>query len=68
VIFVVDKAAMEQLFSEYFGFPCHLFHHYPSSGAVRIGQMVADGTSALSLIQKKKSVPHDSYSKEQLFP
>jgi hypothetical protein len=29
--FVVDKAALEQVFSEYFGFPCQSFHqilHY----------------------------------------
>jgi hypothetical protein len=29
--FVVDKAALEQVFLEYFGFPCqsfHRFHHY----------------------------------------
>jgi hypothetical protein len=24
--FVVDKAALRQVFSEYFGFPCHSFH------------------------------------------
>jgi hypothetical protein len=43
--FVVDKVALEQVFSEYFGFPCqssfhHLLHNHPhlSSGAVTIGQ------------------------------
>jgi hypothetical protein len=25
--FVVDKVALGQVFSEYFGFPCHSFHH-----------------------------------------
>jgi hypothetical protein len=25
--FVVDKAALGQVFSEYFGFPCQSFHH-----------------------------------------
>jgi hypothetical protein len=24
---VVDKAALEQVFSKYFGFPCHSFLH-----------------------------------------
>jgi hypothetical protein len=29
VRFVVDKVASEQVFSEYFGFPCHqLLHHH----------------------------------------
>jgi hypothetical protein len=41
--FVVDKVALEQVFSEYFGFPClpiFLFHnhHHLSSGAGTIGQ------------------------------
>jgi hypothetical protein len=26
--FVVDKAAMGQVFSEYFGFPCQSFHQF----------------------------------------
>jgi hypothetical protein len=28
VDFVVDKAALGQVFSEYFGFPCQSFHHF----------------------------------------
>jgi hypothetical protein len=28
VEFVVDKAALGQVFSEYFGFPCQLFHPF----------------------------------------
>jgi hypothetical protein len=43
--FVVDKVALGQVFSEYFGFPCqssfHQFlhnHHHLSSGAGTIGQ------------------------------
>jgi hypothetical protein len=53
--FVVDKVAMRQVFSEYFGFPCQssyhrLLHtHHISSGAGTIGQLVADVPSALSL-------------------
>jgi hypothetical protein len=48
VRFVVDKVAMGQVFSEYFGFPCQFsFHgllhtHHLSSGAGTIGQLVAD--------------------------
>jgi hypothetical protein len=26
--FLVDKAALGQDFSEYFGFPCHSFHQF----------------------------------------
>jgi hypothetical protein len=54
--FVVNKVALEQVFSEYFGFPFqfsfHLllhFHHYLSSGTGTIGQLVADVPSGLSL-------------------
>jgi hypothetical protein len=53
--FVVDKVALEQVFSEYFGFPCQFsFHrllhtHHLSSGAATIGQLVADVPSGLSL-------------------
>jgi hypothetical protein len=35
--FVVDKVALGQVFSEYFGFPCHN-HPYLSSGVCTIGQ------------------------------
>jgi hypothetical protein len=28
VEFVVDKAALGQVFSEYFGFPCQSFHQF----------------------------------------
>jgi hypothetical protein len=27
--FVADKAALGQVFSEYFGFPCQTFHRFP---------------------------------------
>jgi hypothetical protein len=43
--FVVDKVALGQVFSEYFGFPCQSSfhqllhnHHHLSSGAGTIGQ------------------------------
>jgi hypothetical protein len=53
--FVVDKAALGQVFSEYFGFHCqfsfhrvlHIHHHHLSSGAGKIGQIVADIPSGL---------------------
>jgi hypothetical protein len=44
VKFVLDKVALGQVFSEYFGFPCQssfhwlLHNHHPSSGAGTIGQ------------------------------
>jgi hypothetical protein len=54
--FVVDKVALGQVFSEYFGFPCQssfhqLLHNHPhlSSGVCTIGQLVADVPSELSL-------------------
>jgi hypothetical protein len=54
-VFVVDKVAVGQVFSEYFGFPCQFsFHrmvdtHHLSSGAGTTGQLVADVQSGLSL-------------------
>jgi hypothetical protein len=50
--FVVDKVALGQVFTEYFGFPCQFsfhIHHHLSSGAGTIGQLVADVPSVLSL-------------------
>jgi hypothetical protein len=47
IVFAVGKAALGQVFSEYFGFPCQAFHrllhthHNLSSGAGTIGQIVA---------------------------
>jgi hypothetical protein len=65
--FVVEKAALGQVFSQYFEFPCQSFHrplhtqHHPSSGAVTVGQRVADIPSGPSLTptqesKKKKNV------------
>jgi hypothetical protein len=66
--FVVDKVALEQAFSEYFGFPCQFsFHrllhiqHHLSSEAGTIGQLVADVPSGISLTppqetKKKKKI------------
>jgi hypothetical protein len=52
--FVVDKVALRQVSSEYFGFLCQFsFHQMPythlSPGADTIGQIVADVPSGLSL-------------------
>jgi hypothetical protein len=52
--FVVNKVALGQVFSEYFGFPCQAFHrllhthHHPSSGAGIIGQVVPSGLNLTS--------------------
>jgi hypothetical protein len=51
----MDKVALRQVFSEYFGFPCQFsFHrllhtHHLSSGAGRIGQILTDVPSGFSL-------------------
>jgi hypothetical protein len=53
--FVVEKVALGQVLSEYFGFPCQFsFHrllhtHHLSSGAGTIGQLMADVPSGLRL-------------------
>jgi hypothetical protein len=54
--FVVNKVALGQVSSEYFGFPCQFsfhrllpIHHHLSSGAGIIGQLEADVPSGLSL-------------------
>jgi hypothetical protein len=53
--FVVDKAALGQVFTEYFGFSCQSFnrplntHRHLSSGAGTTGQMMADVPSGLNL-------------------
>jgi hypothetical protein len=54
--FVVDKVALGQVFSEYFGIPWQFSfhrllhsHHHLLSGAGTVGQLVADVPSRLSL-------------------
>jgi hypothetical protein len=55
--FVVDNVVLEQVFSEYFGFPCQFsFHrllhiHHISSGAGTVGQLVADVLSGLQALR-----------------
>jgi hypothetical protein len=59
---VVEKVALGQDFSEYFDFPRHSIHrllhthHYPSSGAGKIGQIVAELPSGLGLAQKSDEI------------
>jgi hypothetical protein len=61
VRFVVDKMALEHVFSEYFGFPCQFsFHrllhtHHLTSGAGTIGQILADVPSGLSFTPLQES-------------
>jgi hypothetical protein len=58
--FVVDKVVLGQAFSKYFDFPCRfsfhqMFHtHHFSSGADKVGQLVADVPSGLSLTPPQK--------------
>jgi hypothetical protein len=72
VAFVVDKVALRQVFPEYFGFPCQfsfqrLLHTHLSSGAGRIGQLVADVPSGFSLTPPQEKLQHDRMS-SGLFP
>jgi hypothetical protein len=70
----MDKVAVGQVFSEYFGFPCQFpFHrllhtHHLSSAAGTIGQMVADVQSGLSLTppqETKKKKNFDTFVTNQ---
>jgi hypothetical protein len=60
--FVVDKVALGQIFSEYFGFPCQFsfhrllhIHHHLSFRARTTGQLVADVPNGLRLIPPKET-------------
>jgi hypothetical protein len=61
VEFVVDKVTLGQVFSGYFGFSCQFsFHrqlliHHLSSGAGKIGQLVAEVPSGRYLKKLKKT-------------
>jgi hypothetical protein len=72
--FVVDKVALGQVFSEYFGFPCQssfhqLLHNHPhlSSGPGTIGQKWPQykGRSPTQLAIKKKASRDYSLRKPQ---
>jgi hypothetical protein len=60
--YVVDKGALGQVFSEYFGFPCKVsfhwllhIHRHLSSSAGTIGQNVAYVQNELSLAPPQKN-------------
>jgi hypothetical protein len=67
--FMVNKVALGQVFSQYFGSPCQSFHrllhtHHPSSGTGSIGRIVADvprGLSLTSTNQTTEKIPFFSY-------
>jgi hypothetical protein len=74
--FVMDKMALDQVLSEYFGFPYqfsfhrlfHIHHHHLSFGASTIGQLVADvpnGLSLTSLQETKKNYVCDRQCSQQ---
>jgi hypothetical protein len=73
VEFVVNKVALGQVFSEYFGFPCQfsflrLLHtHHLSSGAGTIGQILADVPSGLSFTPPQKTKKKLRFLKEHDF-
>jgi hypothetical protein len=68
--FVVDKVALEQFFSEYFGFPCQFsFHrllhvHHLSSGDGTRGQLVTDVPSGLSLTPPQETKKNKVWIKQ----
>jgi hypothetical protein len=72
--FVVDRVALGQVFSKYFGFPCQFsFHrllhiHQLSSEAGRIGQLVADVTSGLSLTLSEETKKKTKLSCHSVMP
>jgi hypothetical protein len=62
--FVVDKVALRQFFSEYFGFPRQfsfhrLLHTHLSSRAGKIGHLVVDVPSGLSLTSPQETKQND---------
>jgi hypothetical protein len=70
--FLADKVALEEVFSEYFGFLCQFLfhrllhiHHHLSSGAGVVGQLVAEVPNGHSLIPhqetKKKKITNLTY-------
>jgi hypothetical protein len=66
--FVVDKVALRQVFSEYFGFPYQssfhqILHHHNHPGHLTIGHSVADAPSGPSL----DSIPHYARKKVDSF-
>jgi hypothetical protein len=68
--FVVEKVALEQVFSEYFDFPCQFsFHqmlHNQSSEAGTICQLVADVPSRFS-VTPPHEIKNNQSSEKELF-
>jgi hypothetical protein len=65
--FVVDKAALEQVYFEYFAFFCQAFHrllhiHHPSSGAGTIGQIVDSLSPYTKKVKKAVAGPNLLYT------
>jgi hypothetical protein len=66
--FVVDKVALGQVLSDYFGFSCQfsfhqlLHNHHLPSGAGTMGQLVADVPSGLSLTPPQVSKKIDIFA------
>jgi hypothetical protein len=66
----VDKVAVGQVSSGYFGFPCqfsfhrllHIHHHLLSAGAGTIGQLVADVPGGLGLTPHQETKKKSSMS------
>jgi hypothetical protein len=71
VVFVVDKVALRQVSSDYFGFPCPFSFHqllhtqHLSSGAGTIGQLLTDVPSGLSLTPPQET--KKTNKKQQLY-
>jgi hypothetical protein len=70
---VVNKVALGQVYSEYFGFPCQfpfrqILHTHLSSGAGKLGQLVADVPSGLSLAPPPKVKKLEWVILPSLFP
>jgi hypothetical protein len=68
VEFVVDKVALGQVLSEYFGFPCQFsfhqllhIHHHTSSGPGTIGQTVANIPSGLNFTPPQETKKRENY-------
>jgi hypothetical protein len=72
--FVMDKAALGQVLSEYFGFPCQSFHqffhhhHHPALAQQAIGDRSAEWTQLVSNPHyTNKKITYPSNSIIQLF-
>jgi hypothetical protein len=69
--FVVDKVALGQVSSGYFGFPCQfsfhlMLHNHLSSGAGTTGRLVADVPRLSHPTKLERMISHDVYDKYSL--